>query len=39
MPPENEAALLEAMQERAVTISGHNYKLDLPYFVLATQTQ
>jgi MoxR-like ATPase len=25
------------MQERAVTIAGHNYKLDLPYFVLATQ--
>ena len=25
------------MQERSVTIAGHNYKLDLPYFVLATQ--
>ncbi len=36
-PPKTQAALLEAMQERAVTISGHNYKLDLPYFVLATQ--
>ena len=32
-----QAALLEAMQERSVTIAGHNYKLDLPYFVLATQ--
>lgn len=36
-PPKTQAALLEAMQERSVTISGHNYKLDLPYFVLATQ--
>ena len=36
-PPKTRAALLEAMQERAVTIAGHNYKLDLPYFVLATQ--
>ena len=36
-PPKTLAALLEAMQERAVTIAGHNYKLDLPYFVLATQ--
>ena len=25
------------MQERSVTVSGHHYKLDLPYFVLATQ--
>ncbi len=36
-PPKTQAALLEAMQERAITIAGHNYKLDLPYFVLATQ--
>ncbi len=36
-PPKTQAALLEAMQERAVTIAGNNYKLDLPYFVLATQ--
>lgn len=36
-PPKTQAALLEAMQERSVTISGHTYKLDLPYFVLATQ--
>ena len=37
-PPKTQAALLEAMQERAVTVAGHNYKLDLPYFVLATQS-
>ncbi|TDI69558.1 MAG: MoxR family ATPase [Bacteroidetes bacterium] len=36
-PPKTQAALLEAMQERSVTIAGNNYKLDLPYFVLATQ--
>jgi MoxR-like ATPase len=36
-PPKTQAALLEAMQERSVTIAGINYKLDLPYFVLATQ--
>jgi MoxR-like ATPase len=36
-PPKTQAALLEAMQERAVTIAGHTYKLDKPYFVLATQ--
>ncbi len=36
-PPKTQAALLEAMQERAVTIAGHHYKLELPYFVLATQ--
>ena len=36
-PPKTQAALLEAMQERAVTIAGHRYKLELPYFVLATQ--
>ncbi len=36
-PPKTQAALLEAMQERSVTIAGHNYKLDQPYFVLATQ--
>ncbi len=36
-PPKTQAALLEAMQERSVTIAGDNYKLDLPYFVLATQ--
>lgn len=36
-PPKTQAALLEAMQERSVTIAGQNYKLALPYFVLATQ--
>lgn len=36
-PPKTQAALLEAMQERSVTIAGHHYQLDLPYFVLATQ--
>jgi MoxR-like ATPase len=36
-PPKTQAALLEAMQERAVTIAGHHYKMELPYFVLATQ--
>jgi MoxR-like ATPase len=36
-PPKTQAALLEVMQERAVTIAGVNYKLSLPYFVLATQ--
>jgi len=36
-PPKTQAALLEAMQERSVTIAGHNYKLDLPFYVLATQ--
>ncbi|WP_033956752.1 AAA family ATPase [Psychroserpens jangbogonensis] len=36
-PPKTQAALLEAMQERVVTVAGHQYKLNLPYFVLATQ--
>ncbi len=36
-PPKTQAALLEAMQERAVTVAGHHYRLDQPYFVLATQ--
>ncbi|MAU72273.1 MAG: AAA family ATPase [Pseudozobellia sp.] len=36
-PPKTQAALLEAMQERAVTISGVQHQLSLPYFVLATQ--
>ncbi len=36
-PPKTQAALLEAMQERAVTVAGHQYKLSIPYFVLATQ--
>ena len=36
-PPKTQAALLEAMQERAVTIAGQQHKLEAPYFVLATQ--
>ena len=36
-PPKTQAALLEAMQERAVTVAGKQYPLDKPYFVLATQ--
>ncbi|HNQ26991.1 MAG TPA: MoxR family ATPase [Aquaticitalea sp.] len=36
-PPKTQSALLEAMQERAVTVAGHHYQLNLPYFVLATQ--
>ena len=36
-PPKTQAALLEAMQERAVTAAGKRYVLDQPFFVLATQ--
>ena len=36
-PPKTQAALLEAMQEKSVTIAGENHKLSLPFFVLATQ--
>lgn len=36
-PPKTQAALLEAMQEKAVTVAGHHFRLDLPFFVLATQ--
>ena len=36
-PPKTQAALLEAMQERSVTVAGHHYKLAKPFFVLATQ--
>lgn len=36
-PPKTQAALLEAMQERTVTVAGKRYPLSLPYFVLATQ--
>ena len=35
--PKTQSALLEAMQERSVTVAGHSYKLDLPFLVLATQ--
>ncbi|HEX9641419.1 MAG TPA: MoxR family ATPase [Candidatus Krumholzibacteria bacterium] len=36
-PPKTQAALLQAMQEREVTIGGDNYPLSAPFFVLATQ--
>ena len=36
-PPKTQAALLEAMQERSVTIAGHHHSLSKPFFVLATQ--
>ena len=36
-PPKTQAALLEAMQEYAVTIAGQRYELPKPFFVLATQ--
>lgn len=36
-PPKTQASLLEAMQEHSVTVGGHTYKLEEPFFVLATQ--
>ncbi|HMQ47318.1 MAG TPA: AAA family ATPase [Saprospiraceae bacterium] len=36
-PPKTQAALLEAMQERSVTVSGVRHQLSKPFFVLATQ--
>ena len=36
-PPKTQAALLEAMQEKRITVSGKTYKLQEPFFVLATQ--
>ncbi len=36
-PPKTQAALLEAMQEHSVTAAGTTYRLDEPFFVLATQ--
>ncbi|HOD65460.1 MAG TPA: MoxR family ATPase [candidate division Zixibacteria bacterium] len=36
-PPKTQAALLQAMQEHEVTAAGETYKLDEPFFVLATQ--
>lgn len=36
-PPKTQAALLEAMQEKSVTVAGHHHRLELPFFVLATQ--
>lgn len=36
-PPKTQSALLEAMQERSVTAAGKTYRLEEPFFVLATQ--
>ena len=36
-PPKTQSALLEAMQEHRVTAGGQTYKIDEPFFVLATQ--
>lgn len=36
-PPKTQAALLQAMQEHEVTVAGETFKLDEPFFVLATQ--
>jgi MoxR-like ATPase len=36
-PPKTQSALLEAMQELSCTVRGHIYKIDPPFFVLATQ--
>ncbi len=36
-PPKTQAAILQAMQEREITVSSRTYKLDEPFFVLATQ--
>jgi MoxR-like ATPase len=36
-PPKTQAALLEAMQEKQVSVGKENYRLDKPFFVLATQ--
>ncbi len=36
-PPKTQSALLQAMQEKEVTAGGKTYRLDMPFFVLATQ--
>ena len=36
-PPKTQAALLQAMQEQEVTVAGNTYKLEPPFFVMATQ--
>jgi MoxR-like ATPase len=36
-PPKTQSALLEAMQEHRVTVQGHTYELEEPFFVFATQ--
>jgi len=38
-PPKTQAALLEAMQERQVTIEGVTHRLELPFLVIATKTR
>ena len=35
--PKTQSAMLEAMQEHGVTVAGHSYRLEEPFFVLATQ--
>ena len=35
--PKTQSSLLEAMQERSVTVGGETYRLDRPFFVMATQ--
>ena len=36
-PPKTQSALLEAMQERSVTVAGRTMRIDAPFFVVATQ--
>ena len=36
-PPKTQAALLQAMQEQEITVAGNTYRLDPPFFVMATQ--
>jgi MoxR-like ATPase len=36
-PPKTQSALLEAMQELSSTVRGHSYRIEAPFFVLATQ--
>ncbi|MBN1898578.1 MAG: MoxR family ATPase [Spirochaetes bacterium] len=36
-PPKTQSALLQAMQEKIITVNGRTYSIDLPFFVLATQ--
>jgi MoxR-like ATPase len=36
-PPKTQSALLEAMQEHSCTVRGHQYRIEQPFFVLATQ--
>jgi MoxR-like ATPase len=36
-PPKTQSALLEAMQESSCTVRGHQYRIEAPFFVLATQ--